>query len=67
MNETIVNITNITKDGKNTITFLELLFYIFGFLYFFSFVDKNKPESRKHSFLTEKKALNVHSQNFLFL
>lgn len=63
MNETIVNITNITKDGKNTITFLELLFYIFGFLYFFSFIDKNKPESRKHSFLTEKKALKITNKS----
>ena len=58
MNETIINITNVTKEpSKSNITLLELILYIWTFMYVVSFIKKNKEETQKKSIFTEKKAL----------
>ena len=48
MNETIINITNVTKEpSKSNITLLELILYIWTFMYVVSFIKKNKEETQK--------------------
>ena len=58
MNETIINITNITHEQKSNVSFLELIFYIWLFMRVISFIDRNKKSYQKKTKFTEKKALH---------
>jgi ATP-dependent metalloprotease FtsH len=58
MNETIINITNVTSEQKTNITFIEVLIYTWIFMYLLSYIDKNKGKSQRKSRFTEKKALH---------
>ena len=42
MNETIINITNVTSEQKTNITFIEILIYTWIFMSLLSYIDKNK-------------------------
>ncbi len=63
MNETIINITNVTSEQKTNITFIEILIYTWIFMCLLSYIDKNKGKSQRKSRFTEKKALNKKKNN----
>ena len=68
MNETIINITNITNinsKSEHKLTFLEFIFYAVAFFYFMNYIDKHKSKNNSFSSVNNEGKEKENKKSYL--